>query len=483
MAGIPLGSGALGESETYLENFSYSQIRSALVADATTSIDASAVASLPTSSPVAGATWWTTTAQAKALGLAPAQSPSTDGYVGFSSVYPFTYNDLSGVAPGTFDFEGTVMHEITEVMGRQLLTGATIGGLANSYTVYDLFHYSAPGVRDFSASTPGYFSVNGGVTNLDSFNTNPNGDAGDWATSVPDDAADAFSSSGVINQFSTADVDAMDAIGWNAASSSSGSTAPTGVAVAASLQGLANATGVTGLNAGAALANVAEKGGVGSDKYAYILGGSGDAGFRIVGTALDTGSVAVPGAVNGKLFALIVTADDTTNGTSSPAQSVNVVVGSAGADTINLASLSGMVTNAPTFIYGLGGGDTVNGSGMTGALFFDSAAGSDTFTGGRGSNFYLYGAAVDSTRASPDFITNFSAGADTINLYALNPKFAFAGQITGSTIAANSVGWQTSGGNTQVYVNTSSAASSLSAAAMEINLAGTVALSAHNVIL
>ena len=45
------------------------------------------------------------------------------------------------------------MHEITEVMGRQLLTGATIGGLANSYTVYDLFHYSAPGVRDFSAST------------------------------------------------------------------------------------------------------------------------------------------------------------------------------------------------------------------------------------------------------------------------------------------------------------------------------------------
>ena len=209
----------------------------------------------------------------------------------------------------------------------------------------------------------------------------------------------------------------MDAIGWNAASSSSGSTAPTGVAVAASLQGLANATGVTGLNAGAALANVAEKGGVGSDKYAYILGGSGDAGFRIVGTALDTGSVAVPGAVNGKLFALIVTADDTTNGTSSPAQSVNVVVGSAGADTINLASLSGMVTNAPTFIYGLGGGDTVNGSGMTGALFFDSAAGSDTFTGGRGSNFYLYGAAVDSTRARPRTSSPTSVPALTPSTY------------------------------------------------------------------
>ena len=114
-----------------------------------------------------------TTAQAQALGLAPATSSSVNGYIGFSSSLPFTYNDSSGVAAGTYDFEDTVIHEITEVMGRVLLTGETIGSTPNSYSLYDLFHYSAPGIRDFSASTPGYFSVNGGATDLAAFNTNP----------------------------------------------------------------------------------------------------------------------------------------------------------------------------------------------------------------------------------------------------------------------------------------------------------------------
>ena len=43
------------------------------------------------------------------------------------------------------------------------------------------------------------FSVDGGATSLAAFNTVSGGDAGDWASSVSNDAMDAFSSSGVAN--------------------------------------------------------------------------------------------------------------------------------------------------------------------------------------------------------------------------------------------------------------------------------------------
>src|SRR6266567_4996926 len=80
--GQTLGSGALGESETYLNSYTYSQVRNALAADATSAADASAVATLPTSNSTS-VTFWVATAQAKALGLA--SGSSLDGYVGFSS--------------------------------------------------------------------------------------------------------------------------------------------------------------------------------------------------------------------------------------------------------------------------------------------------------------------------------------------------------------------------------------------------------------
>ena len=97
-----LGGGELGESRWYLSSVGYSQLASALKADATSTSDASAVASLPAGSPVNGGTFWTTNAQAKALGLMSANGTGVDGYVGFSSSYPFTYDNSSGVAGGTY---------------------------------------------------------------------------------------------------------------------------------------------------------------------------------------------------------------------------------------------------------------------------------------------------------------------------------------------------------------------------------------------
>src|SRR5207248_3578686 len=129
VGGYTLGSGALGESLTYLSNFTYAQVRNALAADAKTADDAAAIASLPSTSPVNG-TFWESTAEAKATGLLAA-SGALDGYVGFAAGNLFDFDNSNGVSAGLYDFFGTVAHEISEVMGRSLLVGGTIGGIAN----------------------------------------------------------------------------------------------------------------------------------------------------------------------------------------------------------------------------------------------------------------------------------------------------------------------------------------------------------------
>ncbi len=503
VGGNALGSNTLGSSESYLSSVSYSSLLNAMTADATTSADASAVASLPSTSPVNG-TFWTTTAEAKALGLASATSTALDGYIGFSSTLPFTYTDTSGVASGTYDFNGVAIHEMSEVMGRLLLTGSTVGSTANSYTPYDLFHYSAAGVRDFSASTPGYFSVNGGTTNLAAFNTTSGGDAGDWASSVTNNSFDAFSNSGVVNSVSAADLTALDVIGWNPTSGTTSPSpspsptpspspsptpsvvAPTGVAIAPVTSALATARSATGLAANHALAVVAEVGGTAGDTYTYTLGGSGAASFALTdannAATLATGASGVAGSTTGTAYALTLTANDTTVGTSSPAKPLEVVVGGGRDDTIQIAGLVGSANTAtPTFIYGSGGNDTLNGSGMTGALLFAGGAGADTMTGGSGANHYLYGATSDSTASAMDVITNFHVGTDAIDLTGLGITLSYGGKVGGkSKLAAHSIDWLSGRGNTVVYVNTSAGSESLSAANMKIDLTGNIALTSAN---
>jgi hypothetical protein len=157
--GTPLGANALGQSLFGLNQYSYSQVKAALVADGKTGDDSTALASLPLNDPAPnGGNYWVSTAEAKALGLI-ANNASTDGYVGFSSTAPFDYNNSDGVTAGQYDFFAVALHEITEIMGRELLVGGSVtlnggGTVTNSFTPLDLFHYSANGVRDFSGTTP-----------------------------------------------------------------------------------------------------------------------------------------------------------------------------------------------------------------------------------------------------------------------------------------------------------------------------------------
>jgi hypothetical protein len=220
VGGQAMGAGALGESMSYLNSYSYAQIKSALNANDTSAADASADATLGASNPTGG-TLWVTSAQAKALGLST--TTGTDGYVGFSSTNPFDYNDADGVNSGSYDFYGTALHELTEVMGRMMLAGGTIGVTSNSYTPLDFFHYSAAGTIDHTQSQAGYFSVDGGKSSLGGYNTIAGGDAGDWGGTMGNDSFNAFSNSGVVNAVSSVDLTELNVIGWNRA----GSTPPT----------------------------------------------------------------------------------------------------------------------------------------------------------------------------------------------------------------------------------------------------------------
>jgi hypothetical protein len=130
-------------------------------------------------------------AQEKALGLLDPNNSGSDGTATFDDAPNlFDYNDADGVAANEYDFFGVVAHEFSEIMGRTMRVGQTVGSgptaSPNSYSLFDLYHYSANGVRVLTNS-PGYFSLDGGKTNLQTLHSG-NGDVGDWADAVPDDS-------------------------------------------------------------------------------------------------------------------------------------------------------------------------------------------------------------------------------------------------------------------------------------------------------
>ena len=492
VGGSALSRGALGESITNLTSVSYSAMVQALDATASSdATDAGMLASLPATAPTSDA-YWVTTAQAKALGLAPANAATLDGAIGFGVSTNFSYGDTNttgAVAPGTYDFFSTVAHEVTETMGRMLLVGGSVGG-APGYTLLDLAHYSAPGVMDFTQTTPGYFSVDGGATDLGDFNTIRGGDAGDWASSVAGDAFDAYGTPGSLDHVSANDLAVMDAIGWNLAGP--GAAPPTGVTIAPATASVIALQSPRGLTANTPIATFAQQGGHAGDGFIYTLGGADAASFSLSAAtgALSTGAAVVAGAANGQAYALTVTATDTTAGASAAPQAVDVVVGNSGGNTVSVAALVGPgATATPAFVYGLAGADTLSGQGMTGPLVFAGGGGADIMTGGSGPNDYVYGATTDSHGAAYDTIQNFNVAMDTIDLTGIGAAgLGFAGALaTGATsIGADQIAYRQTGSGsgavTALYVNTTTAPEALGSASMTIALSGTIGLTSANVL-
>lgn len=435
VGGTSLGFGALGESETYLTSVTYSGLNTALTNDAKDSADSSAVASLPASNPNGG-NFWISTAEAKALGLMGASS-SVDGYVGFSSSNGiFDYNNTDGVSTGTYDFYGVVAHEISEVMGRILLTGATIGTTSNSYDALDLFHYSSPGVHDFSGSIAGYFSIDGGQTSLNTFNTKTGGDSGDWAGATTD-AYNAFANSGVVLPISSGDLTALDAIGWDAASSSPPPSLPdltvsnmvvVGTNIDFNINNIgtvsAGATSTTGVYLSTDSTITTSDTLIGTISTPDLAAGS----FVIEGVPLS----AIPAQTTAGTYYFGVIADSTNsvteNNENNNSAAIPLILGTNGADTLN-------GTSASNIMLGFGGNDTIYGGG-----------GSDVLVGGAGNDHFAYKATADGGGAG-DLIVDFMPGSDVLDFSAsaFGRHLASGGANTGTLDPSHFVSGSTEG--------------------------------------
>jgi hypothetical protein len=207
----------LGSSIASYTQFSYAELRNALVADAKSADDMTALGNVPAVDPILITHRYVASqVQQKALGLLP-NSTVVDTYIGVSNTAAFHYDLMSpnGIPSDKFDFFSVVAHEVAEVMGKNFLVG--VGLPNNPYDLSDLFHYSSSGVRDLVGTIPGYFSIDSGATNLNNFNTDPTGDFGDWANTAGNDSWRAFAGAGVLNPVTETDLRFLDIIGFERA--------------------------------------------------------------------------------------------------------------------------------------------------------------------------------------------------------------------------------------------------------------------------
>lgn len=214
------GTGTLGESSSALGGtLTYAQVKTLLNDSAKSADDVSAYSHLPVTDPVAGGgKYWLTLAQAKALGALPANNPTTDGTITFGSGFAYAFSPTNRAVPGAYDFIGVAEHEISEVMGRIGLLGASIAG-GPAFGVLDLFGFSSAGSPNLNPQVNGaYFSIDGGHTNLRFYNDAANGgDAKDWASGHGADSYNAFATTGAEESVSAVDVRELDVLGYTLA--------------------------------------------------------------------------------------------------------------------------------------------------------------------------------------------------------------------------------------------------------------------------
>ena len=247
VGGIPLGNTEFGEElPSQNSDETYADLLNAMSANATSSAQQEAVASLPTTDPTGGATLYMTTAEEKALGLTNADTEATsasnpDDELGIGYTGNLDYSANPNDVPASYQYEliGTVEHEISEGMGR-------LSDLydATSYAPMDLFRFSAndpnntePANRVLTADeNPSYFSINDGATDLGDWNSyTSEGDLGDWALSnpyVPNSYNDG-AAPGVVDPITASDVTLMNVLGYDVATPTEAPTFANAVAVTA----------------------------------------------------------------------------------------------------------------------------------------------------------------------------------------------------------------------------------------------------------
>jgi len=180
--GTPLPRGTISESDFVVYTLPWDQFINALRADAETSNDNLANASLPGTALSTNIKVSSANGRAVGLDTPPAMFANGtvgdagpyDGIVTLNSADPFQFT--RPVSTASFDAQRSTEHEMDEIMG----LASRLGSSGNDLRPQDLFSWSSPGVRNLTSSGPRYFSINSGSTNIVNFNQDPNGDFGDW---------------------------------------------------------------------------------------------------------------------------------------------------------------------------------------------------------------------------------------------------------------------------------------------------------------
>lgn len=233
--------GGGGSSQWFTDTASYSSFYSTLVANSSgDAIDTSAIASLGvpgSTNPVTGSSNIVMTSTlASLLGLGSQASSTFSGCGGLTANACIT---LSQAALDIADsplagLNGIVQHEMDEVFGTASNLPNGGGTVPADPMAADLYRYSAPGVRSFAlnpstdvpctGSPTAYFSVNGGSTNIQTYNNcNNGGDYGDWIGTDGTQVQDAFGpdTQAASLALSSPEVALLDAVGYNFTSSAS----------------------------------------------------------------------------------------------------------------------------------------------------------------------------------------------------------------------------------------------------------------------
>jgi hypothetical protein len=184
--GTRFTAGTVLESDYGVYPIPWNTYINALVADASTSLDATANTSLPTTGLSANIGVSSANGRALMLNTPPTMSSNGsvgnggphDGIVSLNSAAALQFDRPTGAS--AYDAQTSTEHEIDEILG----LGSHLGSSGSDLRPQDLFSWSSAGIRNRTSSGTRYFSINGGTTNIVNFNQNPNGDFGDWLSTA-----------------------------------------------------------------------------------------------------------------------------------------------------------------------------------------------------------------------------------------------------------------------------------------------------------
>jgi len=180
--GTRFTAGTLSEGDYGIYPIPWNTYINALVADASTSLDATANTSLPTTGLSANIGVSSANGRALKLNTPPTTSSNGsvgnggpyDGIVSLNSAAAFQFDRPTGAS--AYDAQTSTEHEIDEILG----LGSHLGSSGSDLRPQDLFSWSSAGIRNLTSSGTRYFSINGGTTDIINFNQDSSGDFGDW---------------------------------------------------------------------------------------------------------------------------------------------------------------------------------------------------------------------------------------------------------------------------------------------------------------